>query len=226
MKQNKALLGLHVLIPTAIYCASAFVLADDLSFSFWVGILFTVLDAAALTVLLFRLSAENLKRTFLGLPAVYICAVFFGAQALWGLVLIYTSWISKTAGLVVSFVLTGGLTTSVASALLGQNVISSAGEKINRQTAVMRRLEEKAAALSGPAADRAIKPDLEHLLESMRYSDPVSVPQTAAAEKELEELFSELELCVAASKLSDAKTICGRLEQKIAERNRLAKSSK
>ncbi|MDR1329803.1 MAG: hypothetical protein LBK23_09410 [Oscillospiraceae bacterium] len=226
--KNRALFGAILLIALLIFNIVVFSLPHGGGPAFWTGYGFTT--AAFLLQILFVFlafrNADSMKKVFLGLPLLYVGIAYLALQLVFGLICIFVPVISKSVSLAVSAVLLGLYLIRAILAVIGKEAIQGADDKTATATAFIKSLLANAEILRGGTDDPELRASLNTVVETIRYSDPMSCDALNVIEQQIQTQFAELKNAVAAGDKADALNLCGAIHRLLAERSVKCKSLK
>lgn len=225
MKKNK-LYGVAVLaIVMVVFNIIAFLLPETRGGTFWSGYAFTM-AALLLQLLFFYLAfgkADNLKKTFLGLSIAQIGVTYLILQSIWGIVCLFVPTITPKFAVVVSVMLLGFYLISVILAMLGRDTVQKIDDKIKAKSLFIKSLIVDMEVLTAQTDNSKIKPILEKLLETVKYSDPMSHEGLTEVEEKITNKYSELEVATKNTETTAVQAVCKDMDALFAERNKKCK---
>lgn len=185
-------------------------------------VLAVVLSGASLWQLEKKISQDYLTnvafplalKAYLGLTVAM--AVLFGALDLAGVWSISVSWYLALQVIVIS--LTAWKLLAIGAA---QEAVVNAGEQVQATVSNWRLLQADADAIlrNAPAT---LQRDVSDVRDAIRYADPMGRPEVAAQEQEIAGGLGQLRELVKENKADEAKALCTRIKDAVADRaNRL-----
>lgn len=212
----------------AVFCVITLVIPFPRNNIFWIAFGFGVL--AILLQFYFFWSAfgkKEVRSKFYGMPVVRVGLIYLAVQVAVSLLEIVLQKIPPTWLVVLVNVLI------FLAALLGcittetmRDEVSRQDEKQKESTSGILELRALSVGLVDQCGDEELKKSLKKLADEFRYSDPVSSEATAAMEKELRQGVKNLQDAVAQGDNDYAKDECGRLLNRLRERNRICAVNK
>nr|WP_314464812.1 hypothetical protein [uncultured Clostridium sp.] len=227
ISKNKGLSLIMVFIILAVYNIIAFLLPISRGGMFWTGYCFSM-AAILLTagVGFYTLGRERLKSKVYGVPLLTLSWSYLIAQLIIGLLEMVLPSIPFRYGIILNAVLFGACLIGLIAADIATDEIERIDEKVKEKVSYIKSLQADIESLVGKTADEDAKKSLKHLAEAIRYSDPMSSPQLSAIENEIEMKVTGLSDAAASCDSSAMVSVCGELQQLIAERNRKCKTMK
>lgn len=209
-----------------MFSVFAFVVPFERNVGFWVAYAAEMI-AIVLQYPIFHsaFGEASAKSRFYGLPIARLGYIYIGVQTALSLAIFalgfvpnFPSWLSVLVCLIVlALALLGIIKADVA-----RDQIHQLDTKKQVSTDMITALRDQAAILPTLASDPDLKQQLTSLAEDLRFSDPVSSPQTEAIEQELADMLSALrshikngtadagEISAVKAKLSQRNVICKR----------------
>jgi hypothetical protein len=222
VSRNKGLFLVIALVILAAYNVAAFAIPFGRGGGFWVSYGFSTLSVLlAAGVTLYALSRGGLHSKFYGLSLVSVALSYFIAQMALGFIFMATAaplWVNAAASsLVLAFCLAGLIASDI-----GISEVERIDAGVSQKTFFVRSSRELIEGLAAGASDENLKKSLKTLSDAIRYSDPVSIPQLDAIEREIESKTAALSEYMRSGN-GGAAEACGELEHLWAERNRQCK---
>lgn len=221
MSKNKTRFIIVLAILFVVLSVIAFALPMGKTATFWLSYVFAVI---ALAVQLYAwpkaFGGEGAKSKFYGFPIARVTTIYLVVQLVMSLVfMLAAKWVPAWLVVILFVVL-------LAAAVIGLISADAIRDEVERQetvrkvdTATMKALQAKAAAIAASCTDAEQKSTLDRLAEAFRYSDPVSSDATQKLEMKLEVLLDELQE-------SGNPGPIRKIEATLNERNQLCKMSK
>jgi len=225
MKKNGILGGLILLIALAVFNVIAFVLPHEYGGAFWCGYIFTTLAfiLQALFAFIAFGKADNIKKTFLGLPVAQLGITYLIIQLIWGLICISVSVISVQIAVVISVVLLGVYAIAIIIAMIGRDVVTDIDAKVKVKTFFMKSLLVDVEIVMAKTENSEIKALLNNLAETAKYCDPMSNEALQNVEGRINDKYNELETAIDTNDIQLVETICKELNVLFVERNNKCK---
>lgn len=229
MKKNM----LRVYITLAIVLVVLTVIALAVPFaktaSFWIAYAFGVI-AIGYQVYVFNISfakGEGAKSKFYGFPIAKIGVVYLIVQLVVSLVeMCVAAWVPAWATIIINVIPIAVAAVGCIAAETMRDEIVHQEEQVKKDISNMTALRSMSTALVSQCSDEALKSELKKLADEFRYSDPVTSEETKDVEKELEVQLNELQNKLSEKDFETAKNICVKLNNDLAERNRICVSKK
>ena len=226
MMRKNSILGIAILtIITVIFNVIAFLLPETRSGTFWCGYIFTMI--ALLSQPLFFYTAFgnsiSLKKTFLGISIAQCSVGYLTIQGIWGTVCLFAPAINVKIAVVISVVLLGFYLIAVISATLGRDVASDIDTKIKVKTFFIKSMLVDVETLVAKTDNSEIKIELNKLIETVKYSDPMSNQALANVESRISDKYSELEQAAISDNFVGVISLCKDINALFIERDKKCK---
>ncbi len=225
--KNKGLSLVIVFIILAVYNIIAFVLPFNRGGMFWTGYVFSMV-AILLTagVGFYAFGREGLRSKVYGCTLLSLAWCYLIAQLIIGVLEMILANIPFQYGIVLNAILFGACTIGLIATDIAKVEIERIDLKVTGKVLYINSLLTDIENLVNRAPDEVTQKLLKNLAEVIRYSDPMSSPQLAAIENEIESKVTGLKDVLATSDSSIIKSSCDELQQLIAERNTKCKTMK
>ena len=222
MKNNKVLLMAVIAIAFAVFNVVTFQLPVDRTNPFWWTYGFSCVAFLLLAVVWYRsfFLDEELKSRFLGYPITYVATYYFIAQMLLFAVVLCVPDAKEWLIIIANTVLLGIALIGICFTQIGKNYAFSIEEKVAVKVNFIKNTMVELELIANDLTGTEEKQAMEKLLETVRYSDPMSSEKLAGLETEIEVKITEL-------KNSDNPLeIINSLQKKFVERNAKCKAYK
>lgn len=221
MKKNTALSGVILLLALGMFNVVAFVVPHGYGKSFWVGYAFTT--AAFLLQIAFAFTsfgkADSLKKAFFGLPIAYLGLTYLLLQVIWGLVCMFVPGMRVWLAVIVSALLLGFYLILIVAAVAGRETVQQTEQKVAGKVFFIKALLSDIEVLAAKTEDAELKKQIADLVDTVRYSDPMSNEQLYPLEVNIQAKVMELVRAVDLADIPNAKGIIKDLQTLFAERN-------
>jgi gas vesicle protein len=213
-----------VFIILAVYNVVVFVIPFDRGGGFWTGYGFSML-AMLLTagVAFYAFDREGLRSKFYGVPLIFVVSLYFLIQLVLSILQMVLYMVPFQYWIALNTILLGACLVGVITVDASKEEIEKIDEKIKEKVFFIKSLQVDVEGLVNKASDESAKKMLNALSETIRYSDPMSSPQLASIENEIESKAADLTVAVKKSDVESIKVLCEELQQLLAERNRKCK---
>ena len=193
---------------------------------FWSVYVFTVLALLVqfLTVYIIGVDHSATNDVFLGLPLVKHGLVYLLVQFLAGIILLLIEDCGIKAAMVVQIVIFAAFLLFAILALVGKNVISANEQHVAQKVFYIKSLETDVQGFAQRCTEPALRKSLDALIQTIRYSDPMShYSSLAGIENGIERKTSELGSFLSQGNIAGAEANVQELEMLFADRNRKSK---
>ncbi len=217
--KNKRMSLIAVFTLLVVYNVVAFVIPFDRHGGFWTGYSFSML-AILITAAgaFYALGQEGMKSKFYGLPLVSVVWIYLTTQLVAGFIQMSIPEIPFRYGIVVNVLLLGACLIGLITVNISKEEIERLDDKVKEKVFYIKSLLADVEGLEARASDESNKKDLKELVETIRYSDPMSSPQLASIENEIEVKVTAL--MENGADVDVTRAICNELQQLFAQRNR------
>jgi len=225
LSKNKGMFFTAIFIILAVFNVVVFVIPFNKSGGFWSGYGFSML-AILLTAAVgfYVFDREGLKSKFYGIPLISVVWRYLIVQLIIGLAEMVLDFIPIPFqyGVAVNTILLGVCLLGLITVEAAKDEIERIDGKIKEKVFYIKSLQVDVEGLADRASDD-LKKLLKDLVETIRYSDPMSNPQLAAIENKIEAKAVILAEAVGNADDDTIKASCNELQQLFAERNRKCK---
>jgi len=220
MKTRKQTMGISLLL-LAIYNLVAFLVPVARDTTFWVAFGFTNVSIvmAGLTVLK-ALDAQEIKGKFHNMPIVYVGITYFVVQCIMGLVEILYP-IHFRYAILINVVLFGLSCIGLCIVSTGKKEIERVETHVQEKVFFIKELQADLETVADKQLDEKAKKEVQTLLETVKFSDPMSHSQLATIENQIQ--IKVQQMLQAPEDQEKVKQVCQELQPLFAERNRKAK---
>lgn len=217
--KNKRMSLIAVFTLLVVYNVVAFVIPFDRHGGFWTGYSFSML-AILITAAgaFYALGQEGMKSKFYGLPLVSVVWIYLTTQLVAGFIQMSIPEIPFRYGIVVNVLLLGACLIGLITVNISKEEIERLDDKVKEKVFYIKSLLADVEGLEARASDESNKKDLKELVETIRYSDPMSSPQLASIENKIEAKVTAL--VDSGADVGVTRAICNELQQLFAQRNR------
>ena len=224
ISKNKGLLLVITFIIFVVYNIIAFLLPNSQGGMFWTGYGFSM-AAILLTagVGFYTLGRKGLKSKVYGVSLLSLVWSYLIAQLIVGLLEMAFPSVPFQYGIILNAILLGACLIGLIAADIAIDEVQRIDENVKMKISYMKSLQTDIESLSGKTKDEAAKKALKDLGEAIRYSDPMSSSQLSAIENEIKVKLAGLTDAAASFDSPAIVSICGEMQQLVAERNRTCK---
>ena len=220
MKTRKQISIISLTILVA-YNAIMFLIPSIKNTTFWVAYGFSNLSIIITSlVVLGALDKQGIKNKFHSMPIVYAAWTYVVLQLIMGFVEIYYP-INFRYSILINVVLLGFCIISLVGVNAGKKEIERVDKKVQEKTFFIKELQAEIETFADKITDAQTKKELDLLIETIRYSDPMTHSQLASIENQINIKVQQLTQIDDNNEL--IKQTCSELQQAFAERNRKAK---
>jgi apolipoprotein N-acyltransferase len=220
LSKNKILATVAFGVILLLFNVISFAIPFTHNAGFWSSYVFSTL-AIVLTAAMsfYALGRADLRSRFYGLPILYIVWIYLGIQLVAGFIfasLPTPLWLN----ILLSVVLLGVCFVGLIAVEISVTEIERIGRRVREKVFRIKSLQDEVDSMRGKTADAVLKKALQKLSDAIRYSDPVSSPQLAEMESNIEHNAAMLDQELEAGNTLAVQNICDRMMQLLAERNR------
>lgn len=220
MKSRKQV-AIISLIILAGYNIIAFLIPSLKNVTFWVAYCFSNLSIIISSlVILGALDEQGIKNKFKNMPMVYAAGTYLALQLIMGFVEIYYP-INFRYSILINVILLGFAIISLVIVNAGKKEIERVDKKVQEKVFFIKELQVDIENFADKITDIQAKKELDSLIDTIKYSDPMSHSALATLENQITTKVSILIQTV--NNNDTIKQICSELQQLFAERNRKVK---
>ena len=215
-----------VFLIIAIYNVIVFVIPFARGGGFWTGYGFSML-AMLLTagIIHYAFGRESLQSKVYGIPLMSVAFRYLLVQVVVGFLEMILTFVPYRYTIALNAILLGVCLLGLIVVDAAKEAIERIDKKVGEKVFFIRALQADVEGIVARTTNGSMKKVLRELVDTIRYSDPMSNPQLAAIENKIEARVADLMETVGAD--SDAaKALCDELQQLFADRNRKAKMLK
>lgn len=229
MNRSKIKILFVLLIATVVFIAVTFLIPFPKGSVFWLAF-FAEIIAIGLQIPFFKVAFENsqeLNSKILGFPIFRVGYIYLAIQTILSIILFILGAILEfplwAAAVICLLVLAVAIICGISTDIARENIVNIENVQ-NSDTQFMQSLRTRSEYLSGRTTDIELKEKLDSLAEKIKLSDPISSPQIAEKESQLEREF--VILCESISNTSTAMAQCQVVVQCLEERNIACRNNK
>jgi hypothetical protein len=220
LSKNKILAGVAFVLILLLFNVISFSIPFVRKSGFWSGYGFSTLAILLTAVTSFyALGRTGLQSKFYGLPILYVVWAYLGLQLVAGFVFMSLNTPLRL-NILLSLALLGLCLTGLIAVEIGVTEIRRVDEAIRDKVFRIKSLQAEVDSMTGKITEPVLKKSLQKLSDAIHYSDPVSSPQLAELESNIEHETALLAQELDAGNMSAVQSICDELQQLLAERNR------
>lgn len=215
MKKNSTKGYVILGILFALVSIIAFVVPTTKTVTFWIAYVFTA-AAFAVQIGIWKTALgeeETLKSKFLGFPVVHIGIVYAIFQVIAFAVFMFVPTLPAWSAIVVCSVIAGVSVVFMISAEAGRDEIERVETKVKQKVFYIKSLQLDVELLAKNESDSTVKEALQELAEKIRFSDPMSLSELEAIEKEIANKTNTLK------STADKLTVIAEIDTLLTERN-------
>ena len=219
MKKNKGMAYTVLAIAFVLFNVIAFAVPTSKTSTFWITYVFTAI-AFALQIVIWKFAfkgADTLKSKFLGIPLISVGITYLIIQliafAIFMAFPIAPTWIA----IVVCALILGFSAICLIGTETGREEINRVEEKVQRKVFYIKALQTDIEILAEQEKDGDIKIALAKLVDTIRFSDPMSNEMLTDIETQISEKVAEFKIA------EDKSAIITELNSLLTERNRKVK---
>lgn len=228
MKKNDIRIYIILAIAIIVFCVIAFVCPFNTEKLFWLGFACAIVAILAqLYIYNVSLKKPGARSKFFGYPIARIGFIYLGVQ----MVVSFAEMIISDKAPMWPFVILN--VVIFALAVVGvvvteavRDEIIHQDESLKIQVFNMRELQSLALSMVGRCEDAEAKKAIQSLSDDLKFSDPVSSPETLIKESELKTVVNDIQKALFDNDYASVKALCASAGSTLAERNRICKLSK
>ena len=230
--KNKQVVG--ILGCIAAFLAYSVVVINVFDFSnpgVWFPYIMTLVSVAFLAFVVYEVFAKDnrLKSRVFGLPLLQVGIIYTAIQFAAGIILMLLAPICPAwVAIAISLAILAFSLIDLFLAMSAREEIERIDVKLKTETTMIDYLRMRASTLVTKCRNPQVKELVNGVAEELRYSDPVSSPQTVLSERKIEETMNLLERLVVEEpdNVVSIAAVCKQLSELIVERNEWCKLAK
>lgn len=227
LSNNKMLSTIVLLVILVVYSVVVFMIPFVRGAMFWTGYGFSTMAILLTAVVCYQMAErEGLKSKFYGIPPVLVAWRYLIAQMIVGLAEMLLFMVPFQFGIAANVIMLGICIIGLLTIEIATGEIERIDEKVKEKVFYIKSLQGDVETLADKTNDESVGKNLRELVETIRYSDPMSSPQLAAVENKIETKTVMLTKSIEEADYETAKALCAELQQLFAERNRKCKALK
>lgn len=223
MKKNKNLVltGAIYAILFLLYNLIVFVIFGVRTNVFWVSYVFMVI-AFVIQMASLRLSFKNndVETIFFGIPLVSLSVYYILAELFCSLVFMIFQGAGLKAAITIQLLLLGAYLVVAIIALMSRDAVQEVSGHIKEKVTFHKSILTDVEILKDRCEDPELKANLGKLVETVRYSDPMTNASVEDVEFRIMQKMSELRVYCDHKEIDDARQACSELELLFIERNK------
>lgn len=195
--------------------------------SFWISFVFSVLSIVLAYFIAFLgvSSARRLTDWIFSMPIIRWCAIYAAVEIIIATVFMIINVPWKVVFLI-QFILPILFLVLVVPCFVQKSHVVAVKEETAVKVSYIRSMHAKLVALLPRTEDPAVKKHLEHAVDLLRHSDPMSAKSLVDIERKLSDQVDELDALIRVSKWEEAEPIAKEICLLVEERNQLAIAAK
>lgn len=217
LRKQITIISLIILIG---YNLMAFIIPSLKNTTFWIAYCFSNLSIIISSlVILHALDEKGINNKFKNMPTVYATWSYLVIQLIMGFVEIYYP-INFRYSILINAIILGISIIILLGVNAGKKEIARVEKKVQEKVFFIKDLQADIEILVDKVTDVNAKKELELLVETIRYSDPMSHSKLATIENQITIKVEQLKQI---EDTQNIKQICNELQQLFSERNKKAK---
>ena len=166
--------------------------------------------------------AENAEGTFYGIPFVYNGLVTYIVITVWCSIALLLN-LPLLLQVIIAIVIFAIALVKLLKKSVARDIIEQRGDQVKAQTAFIKLLTADAETLCSNAKSDEVKALAKKVYESIRYSDPMSVPELASIEEQINNEFNAFSEAIKNDDTALAESSSEELITLVNERNKKCK---
>lgn len=229
-KKNLLYSILSFAIVLAVYCILFLVIPFPKSASSWVSFGFTLFAICLCgAVFAYAFHGKDMKSKLYGIPVFKIALIYAAIQLIVGIIIcIIAAFVNVPVWIpiVLYAILLGLGALGFIATDSAKNAIEEIDSQTETTTQALTQLRMRVAGIIDLCIDADTRNTLKKLEENIRYSDPVSCPETVEAENNLLAKAEKLRSLVKEKNFAETTALADEIKICLAERNRVCKMYK
>lgn len=223
MKEQKNLLLTSLIygILFVVFNVLVFVIFKNRTDVFWMSYSFmTLAIIVQLVCMLLSFKNADLEAVFFGIPLASLGIFYLIAELAVGTIFMCFQQIGTTIPLVIQVLILAIFAITAIIALMARDTVQEIGNTVKEKVVRLKSVRADVEILFEGCTEPELKNRLRKLLETIRYSDPMTNDAIVDVEERIQQKVLELRIYCENSEVEEAKKTCSALELLYVERNK------
>ncbi len=225
MNKKKLRYLISMVIILILYNVIVFAVPFTRTQNFWIGYAFAMVSiVTVLLVFTYIIGRDTaLKSKFYGLSLIYIAWMYLIIQLPISLIFMVLPNIPIWICVIVCGLIFGASSIGFIATDASKEEIERIDITVKEKVFYIKSLQVDLEVLLGEASDKLLQKVLKELLETVKYSDPMSHESLSTLESKIESKTYELKEVIASNNIEKAKAMCNEIHNLVIERNKKCK---
>lgn len=223
MNKNKTVfgVGLIYIILLGVFNLLAFTIFKVHTSVFWVSYAFmTVAFLVQLASMYLSFKEIDVETAFFGIPLASFSVYYLCVALVAGTIFMIFQKAGFTLAIVIQILILAAFLIIAIISLLSRDAVKEMDHQLNDKVTNHKSILVDVEMLAETSTDPELKVAILKLVDTIRYSDPISTPEVEVVEQRIMRKISELRINIDNNQIKDAINGCKEIELLYLERNK------
>lgn len=229
MNKGKATIGIGLIyvILLGVFNLLVFTIFKTHTSVFWLSYVFMTLAFVVQIVSMFlSFKTADVETAFFGIPLASFSIYYLCAALIVGAIFMAFQNVGFTLAIVIQVLILAAFLVVAIISLLARDTVQAIGENVKQNVTNHKSILVDVEMLESSCADPELKQALAKLVDTVKYSDPMTTEAIELVEQRIMRKLSELRVSMDNDQIVDALNACKALELLYVERNKKLALSK
>lgn len=229
MKKGKATIsiGLIYVILLGVFNLLVFTIFKTRTDVFWLSYAFmTIAFIVQIVSMFLSFKTADVEAAFFGIPLASFSIYYLCASLVVGAAFMIFQNAGFTLAMVIQVLILAAFLIVAITSLLARDTVQAIGDNVKQNVTNLKSVLVDVEMLASSCTDPELKQALNKLVDTVKYSDPMSTAAIELVEQRIMRKISELRVSMDNNQIPDALRVCKDLEMLYVERNKKLALSK
>lgn len=229
MKKEKATIsiGLIYVILLGVFNLLVFTIFKTRTDVFWLSYAFmTIAFIVQIVSMFLSFKTADVEAAFFGIPLASFSIYYLCASLVVGAAFMIFQNAGFTLAMVIQVLILAAFLIVAITSLLARDTVQAIGDNVKQNVTNLKSVLVDVEMLASSCTDPELKQALNKLVDTVKYSDPMSTAAIELVEQRIMRKISELRVSMDNNQIPDALRVCKDLEMLYVERNKKLALSK
>ena len=229
MKKEKATIsiGLIYVILLGVFNLLVFTIFKTRTSVFWLSYTFmTIAFIVQIVSMFLSFKTADVEAAFFGIPLASFSIYYLCASLVVGAAFMIFQNAGFTLAMVIQVLILAAFLIVAIISLLARDTVQAIGDNVKQNVTNLKSVLVDVEILASSCTDPELKQALNKLVDTVKYSDPMSTAAIELVEQRIMRKISELRVSMDNNQIPDALRVCKDLEMLYVERNKKLALSK
>lgn len=229
MKKEKATIsiGLIYVILLGVFNLLVFTIFKTRTDVFWLSYAFmTIAFIVQIVSMFLSFKTADVEAAFFGIPLASFSIYYLCASLVVGAAFMIFQNAGFTLAMVIQVLILAAFLIVAITSLLARDTVQAIGDNVKQNVTNLKSVLVDVEMLASSCTDPELKQALNKLVDTVKYSDPMSTAAIELVEQRIMRKISELRVSMDNNQIPDALRACKDLEMLYVERNKKLALSK